>query len=74
MIEYQNTNLCTKFEPPMTSLENIRLPLKMTSFFENMAVACSDNVINSKAIFLKKFGEHQTAPEIWCSNDVWFRS
>ena len=33
-----------------------------------------DDVINSKLIFLKTFGEHQTARQIRCFHDFWFRS
>ena len=61
MIQNYTNNLCTEFEPRVTSSQN-------NVFYENMAVV--SDIINSKPIFPNNFGKQQPACQIWCSRDL----
>ena len=60
MIQYQKTNLCANFEPPVTSLQNDVIFQKY---------GC-DITLMTSLNFVKYFGGHQPAYQIWCSHDV----
>ena len=64
----KKTNLCTKLEPPMTSLQN-------DFIFRKYGHGVTIMTSSTHVPFSKYFGEHQpTSYQIWYFYDFWFKS